>query len=579
MLLLREQEKNSKIKEIKNLERKVRWHRLIGYMAESTCEVAKDRLSHLQTGELERCVGDHKVIGIALILTKGEAIVAIFGNERLIGQTTVVKRGLNLVGVPTGKKLQGRVIDTLGNVIDGLDVTKREESKLYAIAEAPVSPAYRGTINNSFGIVGMISAEIVGGINRAINNYKQEELNRRASELTSSEAEMLDIQIYQDQAKVYTSSRAGWELMVEKHNNLPRDQCLIANIISHLDVVMQEELKGLNSYDIQVWTDTYLELENDAMHEAKQQNIEKLYHAKYLLEERNYSWWREMRHLFPKVPAWSSIENWFNSLFQVRYSREKSKEITIFLDPNTEGSEVPTISSQVSYETLVNVSHLATKVQMYGLVPMLSDSYKSNRVAHMAGTWNSTEFCFINMQTFMEKKAYKEARSDENLFLFGGKCFFCPWMSNEQKIAHLPQEFQNEILRDCASYWDVIDKFNDKNTLHITIRNMWNYYNSLVKSEHTNWSWKTQWNKEWVREPAVGRPSDYIRVKLPQWNMALEEDMEVFSWVLAHTIPYVCMLVDIPGALSMIFLIIRGVLDTRRFYKNLRIHWITGRLI
>jgi hypothetical protein len=35
---------------------------------------------------------------------------------------------------------------------------------------------------------------------------------------------------------------------------------------------------------------------------------------------------------------------------------------------------------------LVNVSHLATKVQMYGLVPMLSDSYKSNRVAHMAGT-------------------------------------------------------------------------------------------------------------------------------------------------------------------------------------------------
>jgi flagellar biosynthesis/type III secretory pathway ATPase len=178
-------------------------------MAESTCEVAKDRLSHLQTGELERCVGDHKVIGIALILTKGEAIVAIFGNERLIGQTTVVKRGLNLVGVPTGKKLQGRVIDALGNVIDGLDVTKREESKLYAIAEAPVSPAYRGTINNSFGIVGMISAEIVGGINRAINNYKQEELNRRASELTSSEAEMLDIQIYQDQAKVYTSSRAG----------------------------------------------------------------------------------------------------------------------------------------------------------------------------------------------------------------------------------------------------------------------------------------------------------------------------------------------------------------------------------
>jgi proton translocating ATP synthase F1 alpha subunit len=35
--------------------------------------------------------------------------------------------------VPTGKKLQGRVIDALGNAIDGLDVTKREESKLYAI--------------------------------------------------------------------------------------------------------------------------------------------------------------------------------------------------------------------------------------------------------------------------------------------------------------------------------------------------------------------------------------------------------------------------------------------------------------
>lgn len=89
-------------------------------------------LSALQAGEFVTFVGEQEITGIALTLSKGEAVVAVFGNERLIGQGTRVKRGFNLVGVPTGKKLLGRVIDALGNPIDGLQ-DKLEISKLYAI--------------------------------------------------------------------------------------------------------------------------------------------------------------------------------------------------------------------------------------------------------------------------------------------------------------------------------------------------------------------------------------------------------------------------------------------------------------
>jgi proton translocating ATP synthase F1 alpha subunit len=59
------------------------------------------------------------VTGIVLNLENKSISVAIFGNERLVSQGTRVSRSWRLVSVPTGKFLLGRVIDALGNTIDG----------------------------------------------------------------------------------------------------------------------------------------------------------------------------------------------------------------------------------------------------------------------------------------------------------------------------------------------------------------------------------------------------------------------------------------------------------------------------
>jgi len=70
------------------------------------------------------------VRGIALNLEREFVLVAIFGNERLIGEGNPVKRGHKLVNVPTGPKLLGRVIDALGNKIDGGPSLKINKKKI-----------------------------------------------------------------------------------------------------------------------------------------------------------------------------------------------------------------------------------------------------------------------------------------------------------------------------------------------------------------------------------------------------------------------------------------------------------------
>jgi len=57
--------------------------------------------------------------GMALNLKETEVGVVIFGNEKLIKQGDLVKRTSNLITIPTGKGLLGRVVDVLGNPIDG----------------------------------------------------------------------------------------------------------------------------------------------------------------------------------------------------------------------------------------------------------------------------------------------------------------------------------------------------------------------------------------------------------------------------------------------------------------------------
>ena len=57
--------------------------------------------------------------GMALNLEEDNVGVVIFGDDRLIKEGTVVKRTGRIVDVPVGKALLGRVVDCLGNPIDG----------------------------------------------------------------------------------------------------------------------------------------------------------------------------------------------------------------------------------------------------------------------------------------------------------------------------------------------------------------------------------------------------------------------------------------------------------------------------
>merc|ERR1719272_26435 len=57
--------------------------------------------------------------GMALNLEPDNVGIVIFGNDKLIREGDVVKRTGAIVDVPTGDELLGRVVDALGNPIDG----------------------------------------------------------------------------------------------------------------------------------------------------------------------------------------------------------------------------------------------------------------------------------------------------------------------------------------------------------------------------------------------------------------------------------------------------------------------------
>jgi F-type H+-transporting ATPase subunit alpha len=65
------------------------------------------------------------VQGMALNLEPDNVGVVVFGNDKLIREGDVVKRTGAIVDVPTGDSLLGRIVDALGNPIDGkVRVTK-----------------------------------------------------------------------------------------------------------------------------------------------------------------------------------------------------------------------------------------------------------------------------------------------------------------------------------------------------------------------------------------------------------------------------------------------------------------------
>lgn len=56
---------------------------------------------------------------MALNLEPDNVGIVVFGNDRLIKEGDTVKRTGNIVDVPVGEALLGRVVDALGNPIDG----------------------------------------------------------------------------------------------------------------------------------------------------------------------------------------------------------------------------------------------------------------------------------------------------------------------------------------------------------------------------------------------------------------------------------------------------------------------------
>ena len=75
-------------------------------------------LANVQAGELVEFPGAG-VKGMALNLELDNVGVVIFGDDKLIREGDTVNRTGSIVDVPTGKGLLGRVVDALGNPIDG----------------------------------------------------------------------------------------------------------------------------------------------------------------------------------------------------------------------------------------------------------------------------------------------------------------------------------------------------------------------------------------------------------------------------------------------------------------------------
>lgn len=67
--------------------------------------------------------------GMSLNLEPDNVGVVVFGNDKLIKEGDIVKRTGAIVDVPVGEELLGRVVDALGNAIDGkVPVRKLRES-------------------------------------------------------------------------------------------------------------------------------------------------------------------------------------------------------------------------------------------------------------------------------------------------------------------------------------------------------------------------------------------------------------------------------------------------------------------
>jgi len=92
-------------------------------------------LDNVQAGEMVEFSAGLK--GMALNLESDNVGVVIFGDDRSIKEGDVVKRTGTIVDAPVGKKLLGRVVDGLGNPIDGKKELDKKIEKRRVEVKAP----------------------------------------------------------------------------------------------------------------------------------------------------------------------------------------------------------------------------------------------------------------------------------------------------------------------------------------------------------------------------------------------------------------------------------------------------------
>ena len=96
-------------------------------------------LDNVQAGEMVEFPGG--IRGMALNLESDNVGAVIFGNDSTIKEGDTVKRTRAIVDVPVGKGLLGRVVDPLGNPIDGLgDLTNVAERRRVDVKAPGIIP-------------------------------------------------------------------------------------------------------------------------------------------------------------------------------------------------------------------------------------------------------------------------------------------------------------------------------------------------------------------------------------------------------------------------------------------------------
>jgi len=95
-------------------------------------------LDKVQAGEMVEFPGGIK--GMALNLEEDNVGVVIFGDDHTIREGDTVKRTGKIVDVPIGKELLGRVVDALGNPIDGKGPINTSERNLIEVKAPGIIP-------------------------------------------------------------------------------------------------------------------------------------------------------------------------------------------------------------------------------------------------------------------------------------------------------------------------------------------------------------------------------------------------------------------------------------------------------